>query len=195
MPPTCWWYGDRLSVSVEGSGHTQLTVSCRFTQVIDYWTLFYLCVSVRGRCGWTCGPHRPIHHHPPQEHQRNHGEKRGCHGVRCQCKVHTLIHTQRCKGSHKWKCAQTDLHTVPENPAQYVIFCDLNDCWNLLFEHDGKAFCASFILYLSSIPAFDSRLHSVLAALCNPSCEFDYYLQFKGLIRMTDMFHCSLNAV
>lgn len=39
------------------------------------------------------------------------------------------------------------------------------------------------------------RRRSVPAASRAPSCEFDYYLRFKGLIRLTDVLRRSLGAV
>lgn len=134
-----------------------------------------MCVC--DRCWRTCRPHRPLYHHPPQEHQCNHGEKRGHHGVCCQCKVNFSADTRGCWGKDKCKYTQADMHTLSKHlhlllSPPHLIFCDLNESWNLLFEHDRKVFCTSLILYLSSILPFDSRLHSVLPISRNPSPEF-----------------------
>lgn len=84
---------------------------------------------------------------------------------RMQCLVRFERNGRRCAFAH-YKSFLTFFS--PQN----VIFCDLNESGNLLFEHDRKVFCTSPVLYLSSILPFDSRLCSVLPPSHNPSPEF-----------------------
>lgn len=74
--------------------------------------------------------------------------------------------------------------------------CDLNESWNLLFEHDKESvlYIIHFVPFLHSSLWFQASLFSPYLTE-NPAPNSDYYLQFKDLIRMTDVSHCSLNAL
>lgn len=86
------------------------------------------------------------------------------------------IFTQTLLDTEEKAHAHTDMSALSKHlhllSPLHLIFCDLNESWNLLFEHNRKVFCSSLILYLFSIFPFDSRLYSVLPILHNPSLEF-----------------------
>lgn len=111
------------------------------------------------RRGRACRPHRPSYYHPPQEYQRDHGKKRGHHGVCGQCKVpfyhtHTRVRTQIQERMDTRRQTWTAYQNVP---ALRLIFCSSNDSPNLSFEHDGGAFCTSLFSYLFRILPFDFK--------------------------------------
>lgn len=150
------------------------------------------------RCGRTRRPHCPLHHHPPKEHQCNSREKRSYHGVCCQCKVNVHKETCRSWGGH-CKYTQSGIHTLSKHhhllPPPHLIFCDLNESWNLLFEHNKK--CFAHLSFCTSPPFFPLiQGFTLFFQSCTiPVLNSDYYLKFKDLIRMTDVSHCSPSAL
>lgn len=172
----------------------------RLHQMLEcfYRLVSLVCVCVRfnecNRCWRTCRSHRPLHHHPSKEHHGNCGKKWCHHGVRCQCKV--CIHKKICSWREKdTKKIHRDDQISTFIPPQHLI---------LWFKSVRKSFvwtwskkCFAHLSFCTSPPFFPLIQGFALLSLSHtvPALNSDYYLQFKDLIRMTDVSNFTLNAL